>query len=210
MKLCATIIEDRLNYVDLLNTVHRHASRLPKQTEMMVFCDVEMYSKVDTYVCQYFLPWTIIPLPEKMSIEKYNELLTTAEFWDFFKNFDRVLIFQNDSGLLRSGIEEFYKWDYIGGEWAFVPHVGNGGLSLRNPKVMKSICEKEKYQYHIHGPEDTYFCNIMRRDNMNLATVEEARKFSVESIFTLGSMGYHAIEKYLTPDQCKQIYEQYN
>jgi hypothetical protein len=190
----------------LLHSIILHSEFLPENTDILVWTSKEFEKELKGLVKPGI---TFKTLTHRLDLDKYNEMLTMGGFWGHYDKYDRVLIFQTDSGLLRSGIEEFYKWDYIGAEWNFIPHVGNGGLSLRNPKVMKEICENTKYQYHLHGPEDTFFCNIMRNRNGNLASVEAARRFSVESVFTLGSMGYHAIEKYLTPDQCKQIYEQY-
>ena len=49
--------------------------------------------------------------------------------------------------LLKSGIEEFLKWDYIGAPWEKPKEgcfVGNGGLSLRTRDKMIEITEKYK------------------------------------------------------------------
>jgi hypothetical protein len=57
--------------------------------------------------------------------------------------------------------------------------------------------------------EDIYFahgCNLL---NLKIAPVEVANKFSVETQFHLGSMGFHAIDKWLTKEECKQIKKQY-
>ena len=51
--------------------------------------------------------------------------------------------------------------------------------------------------------------NIMVAKQMNIAPVEVCRKFSVESLFTEGSFGCHAIEKYFAPEQVEKIYTQY-
>jgi len=40
--------------------------------------------------------------------------------------------------------------------------------------------------------------------------MEAAKKFSCEMKFELGTLGYHAIERYMTEEQIKQINEQYN
>lgn len=142
------------------------------------------------------------------SIDNYNTLLTSTKFWESLLKYDRVLIFQHDSGLLRTGIEEFYSWDYIGAPWAFQDYGGNGGLSLRNPKIMHKICSEKKFVKSIHNNEDIFFSHYTMHYG-NLAPREECEKFSVESIYKLGTLGYHAIDKWLSKEQCKTILNQY-
>ena len=126
----------------------------------------------------------------------YNSIITNPEFWRGCI-YDRVLIFQHDSGLLRDGIEEFLKWDYIGAWIKNIPGCMNGGLSIRNPKVMYEICTKFPYQgMAVDGNEDIYFCNRMRELGYKMPDKETCNRFSVETEFAYGSVGYHAINKY--------------
>lgn len=126
----------------------------------------------------------------------YNSILTNPNFWRGCI-YDRVLIFQHDSGLLRHGIEEFLKWDYIGAWINNIPGCMNGGLSIRNPKLMYEICVKYPYRgMALDGNEDIYFCNQMHGLGINMPNRETCNKFSVETEFALGSLGYHAINKY--------------
>lgn len=135
----------------------------------------------------------------------YTKLLTSPKFWELLAHYDRVLIFQADSMLLRTGIEEFLEWDYVGAPWTFQKHGGNGGLSLRNPSVMLSICRQNQWR---SGGEDIFFCNLMK-NKYKLAPREVCEKFSVESIFKLGTLGYHQIDPWLTKEQCDLIRNQY-
>jgi hypothetical protein len=143
------------------------------------------------------------------SIANYNTLLTSLKFWESLP-FDKVLIFQHDSGLLRTGIEEFLQYDFIG---APIKHISfpamNGGLSLRSTEAMIRCIKHTPYNPNIHGNEDMYFCNLLSKLGGKLPTKEVAQKFSVETIFNLGSLGYHAMNKYLRPEQCNQILNQY-
>jgi len=126
----------------------------------------------------------------------YNSILTNPAFWRGCR-FDRVLVFQHDSGLLKEGIEEFLEWDFIGAWIKNIPGCMNGGLSIRNPKVMHEICLKHPYQgMAVHGNEDIYFCNMMRQLGYKLPDKETCNKFAVETEFAYGSVGYHAIDKY--------------
>lgn len=143
------------------------------------------------------------------TLNDFNALMTNRALWEMIP-FDKVLIFQQDANLLRDGIEEFMEWDYVGAPWGFQQHGGNGGLSLRSKEIMLKIIDAIPYQGPgVHGYEDVYFCNHMEKVGGKLAPREICEKFSVESIFKMGTLGYHAIEKYLNHDQVKQIKSQY-
>lgn len=183
MKYGALIIENRF---DVKETINRHAKFLPQGWEIVHYCGSEIKTAND-----------------------YNKLLTSIEFWKAVP-FDKVLIFQHDSGLLRRGIQEFLGYDFIG---APLYHIDfpcmNGGLSLRSKEAMIECVTQLPWNPSL-GNEDIYFCNLLKRmPNMNLPTKEVAQKFSVETIYSEGSLGYHAIDKYLTEEQCNTILNQY-
>lgn len=147
--------------------------------------------------------------PSVNSIESYNRLLTNGAFWINFGCYDRVLIFQHDSALLRTGVEEFIEYDYVGAPWKFQQHGGNGGLSLRNPTAMYACIKKQPWNPKL-GNEDVYFSNLLKdMPEYKLAPRDVCSKFSCESIFQLGTLGYHAIDKYLTEEEVSQIKTQY-
>lgn len=141
----------------------------------------------------------------------YNNLLTIKTFWEFMPC-ENILIFQHDSRLLRYGVEEFMDYEFVGApivhEQLPMPCM-NGGLSLRKKSKMLQILENQKWDAS-KGNEDIWFCRELEKIGANLPTKEIARKFSVESIYSLGSMGYHQIEKYLTPLECSNIIHQYD
>ena len=145
------------------------------------------------------------------SYRDYNRILTNVEFWRALR-YNRVLIFQHDSMLLREGIDEFMEYDYIGAPIKNFPFPAmNGGLSLRNPKAMIECLSKRppnltKYENH---NEDIYFSYICRDLGFNIPTMSKARQFSVETIYGLGSLGIHAANKYLSPTEMNKILTQY-
>lgn len=140
------------------------------------------------------------------SIEEYNKYLCSKEMWNRFDS-EYVLIIQHDSAILRTGIEEFLGYDFIGAPIKHIPFPAmNGGFSLRKKSAMLNVIENIPYT---GGNEDMYFCNGLKQLGGNLPTFEVANKFSCETYFTLGSLGCHAIEKWLTPEQCEQIKNQY-
>lgn len=140
------------------------------------------------------------------SIDAYNQLLTSKAFWNKI-NEENILIIQHDSALLKYGIENFYQYDYIGASWNFEPFVGNGGLSFRHKSAMLKVIEN--YPYNGKDNEDIYFAKGCKFLGLNIAPIEVANTFSCETQFHLGTLGYHAIEKYLTEEQINQIKNQY-
>ena len=203
VSLTAVIVETR-QVKNLEEIIQGHMNYLPSDTQLVIY-----YGNENSYLKTKF-PNAIFVESRVNTENDYNDLLTTTVFWEGLKANNRVLIFQHDSMLLREGIEEFYEWDYVGARWSFPPYRGNGGLSLRNPNVMLDICRNNKYNLSQHGNEDVFFCNIMNNGNQyKLAPVEVCDKFAVESIFSLGSMGVHAIDKYLSESEYNQIKNQY-
>jgi len=163
-----------------------------------------------------FLPsdWQIIHLKYDFikTADDYNNLFTSKEFWESIP-FDKVLIFQHDSGLLRKGIEEFLQYDYVG---APMPKLdswtdgkgGNGGLSLRGRDAMIKTIENVPYNKKNAEGEDLHFSKYVERYG-NLAPREVCDKFCVEQILKFGTLGYHQIENFLSPDDIDSVMTQY-
>jgi hypothetical protein len=146
---------------------------------------------------------------DNLNEAQYNKLLTSYSFWHSIP-YDKILIFQHDSRLLRKGIEEFLEWDYVGAPWLWQKNGGNGGLSLRSRKAMLDIIKAKPYNPATQGNEDVYFANAMYRNaNYKLAPRYVCEKFACEAIFKLGTFGYHAISKYMSKEQVAQIQNQY-
>ena len=202
MTLGAAIIETRRE--KLLPAIEQHLRWLPERTPIYVWTAPEHFSAVHArYPSAVCAPFQI----RRNYFTDLNHLMTQESFWTSMSE-DRILIFQHDSGILRRGIEEFFEWDYIGAPFGPAqPFVGNGGFSLRNPRAMAHICRT--YHYSPYLPEDTFFPIGCRLLGYRLATVEVAMKFSCEIHFLLGTLGYHAIDRYLTPDQVTAIKTQY-
>lgn len=134
----------------------------------------------------------------------YNQMITHTSFWQRIQ-FDKVLICERESRILREGIDEFYEWDYVGAPWKFQQHGGNGGFSWRSVKAMIDISSR----YRIGSEnEDVFFCNHM--NGWKLAPREICARFSMETIYQEGTFGLHAIDKYFPVDVCEKIYNQYN
>lgn len=195
----SVIVETRS--IHLRNVVRRHIDYLPKDWELVVFTGIkDDFARAELAgIKTRFIKIHV----HNLTISLYNKLLTSKDFWKSL-NYEKVLIFQHDSGLLREGIDEFLQYDFIGAPIKHIKYPAlNGGLSLRSPQKMIDVIESLKYNETIHGNEDMYFCN-----HMEVAPIEAARNFSCETMFELGTLGYHAIEKYLTPTQVDKIKNQ--
>lgn len=180
--------------------IRDHLSMLPDDFELVVFCSDRNLRLFKEFECTKYL--TTIN-----NLHDYNNLLTSVSFWEKLINYDRVLIFQTDSKILRKGIEEFYDADYYGAPWKFQDHGGNGGLSLRNPKVMHEMVTK--LNYNGNPFEDVWFSNNIEKFG-KLAPRSECKKFACETIFELGTFACHAIGNYMSHEQVNKIENQYD
>ena len=204
MRYGACIVETRTT-IDLQKIIDEHMEMLPSEWGLAAFTSASNIEKI-----QHIYPdGHVLPISRKsFGINEYNRLLASKEFW-YNMPFDKVLIFQHDSKLLRKGIEEFLEWDYIGAPWPFQERGGNGGLSLRSKDAMLKVIERFPYYPSQHGNEDCYFSNLVEAAGGKLAPRDVCERFSCETVFKLGTLGYHAIEKYLDTEHVEQVLKQY-
>ena len=246
-KLGAVIIEDR-KIAEFYKIVKEHMKYLPKDTDIIIYTsestEKEYRKLLKEDNIQFRLYPSNITIPNSIkNVAGFDELLknnphlkpilnyclffTSREFWIDLYEYERVLTFQVDSGLLREGIEEFLDWDYIGAPcYNFIGDktIQNGGLSIRNPRIMEYICRNfgwtadlqeliqlGQYSTASFFAEDIFFCLRMIKYNIgNYPPIEMAKKFSVESKFELGTLGYHRPTPYMDESAVTQILTQYN
>lgn len=216
MKIAYILVETRLKLIKL--ACDNHLKYLPNNN-LIIYTHPEHFEQVKKELKNYS---NKIILKEACSGEgsqscwtphNFNQLLTSKVFWDEYLEYNRVLIFQSDSEILKTGLEEFLEYDFIGAPWKindpyYFPYVGNGGLSIRNPKIMSKILSVNSWESNMG--EDLFFCRNMVNNNIGkLAPYDLAKKFSVESVFNLGTFGAHAIDKWFSKEKCKQIRKQY-
>jgi len=142
----------------------------------------------------------------------YNDIMTNSYFWITLKKYEKVLIFQHDSGILREGIDEFLDYDFVGSPWLeSAPWArkdragGNGGISIRDVGATLELLNREKYNAR-YGNEDVWYVHNLG----NVAPYEVCVKFGVETEYQLGTFCWHQIDNYLTKEQCNEIRNQYN
>jgi hypothetical protein len=217
-KNCVVMIDNRENLFSVLSLFITMYNLDPSLWHPIVVCNDHNYEffkhylgdKV-TYIKKFVLP------KKKFAIEIYNDLLKNPHFWESFMDYEKILFVQDDGMIVKKGMEEkFLQYDYVGGpwrkEWAVEnpnkfllekinPNlIGNGGVSLRNVKLMKSFCEKYKHltkQLHYdriqQQPEDVFFSYCSFKEKSLLPSYEEAQLFSSEQVINDNetAFGFH-------------------
>jgi hypothetical protein len=143
--------------------------------------------------------------------EEFRHLRKSEQFWNQLPG-KKLLCFETDTLLCRSGIEEFLHYDYVGAPWTInqspsrVVRVGNGGLSLRSKQAMIELigCGKP----HVIPSEDTYFSIQLQlyKDLYNVPDVKTAMTFAVETLFYPRPLGLHKPWFYRTTDEMTALY----
>jgi hypothetical protein len=160
----------------------------------------------------------------------HSQFMSSPFIWERLADFERVMTVQQDSKLLRTGVGEFLEWDYVGapwvGEWieAWIAdgrmpqRVGNGGLSLRNPRACLEVTRRFPYGSDEMSRlrerltwvlEDVYFCANLGRVGARISPDDVGSRFACEGTFTLGTLGCHAIHRQLTPEHVERVLAQY-
>jgi len=202
-KNALVIIETRPN-VGLKETISNHIKYLPKDWDIIIY-----HSKLNAKEIKGKRIKKRLLNTDTLDTMAYNTLLTSINFWEELQGYNRVLISQTDSRMLRTGVGEFMGWDICGAPHTFCTWTCNGGFSLRNPKVMLMCCQQYAWTPQ-NGNEDIWFGNILHDKGIgNPAPRTVNERFACEAIYKLGTLAYHAIGKHLSPEQVKQIKEQY-
>lgn len=137
---------------------------------------------------------------ENMSTNDYNNLLYTRDFYNNIPT-EIFLIFQTDTIICKKYKDYIYKfldYDYVGAPWRVslfgnsTKIVGNGGLSLRKKSKMLEILDNCTHNYE---NEDMFFSKLISNCKYDVElkkpTIEDAMKFSVETIYNNETFGVH-------------------
>lgn len=136
---------------------------------------------------------------------EYSEILTSREFTEAIPT-ETFLVFQTDSMINpahKTLINKFLDYDYVGAPWnASVVAVGNGGFSLRKRSVMLKIIDTFGPLKGSH--EDSFFSIGCARLRANVPSKDEAKEFSIETVYNPYSFGIHRAWDY-HPDKIKEL-----
>jgi hypothetical protein len=188
----AVIVEPRIdeNIETIMKTVMYYLEDSSKKWGLQIFHGTKNIEQILNITKN----WNNVSLvnldKDNLTKREYNDMMMTTDFWNKVKG-KKILSFQNDSILLKGGIDQFLKYDYIGAPWIKPKEgyfVGNGGLSLRNKDKMIEICELNNDKSNI-PLEDIFFVKNLKGDGV--ADIETAYNFSMEDIFSEHAMGLH-------------------
>jgi len=135
----------------------------------------------------------------RISIEDYNELMTSPGLWQQFHE-NQVLVFQADALLTGPNIDDFLGYDFIGAPAGQLDeeYIVNGGLSLRSTRLMVD-CVARGGQRPPGMLEDIYFTNQVRAMGVPMPNFATAARFSVESVYRGHPVGVHGTNKNYHP-----------
>jgi hypothetical protein len=146
---------------------------------------------------------------DNLTIREYNHLfMNDKSFYDKIPT-ETFLVFQIDTMIFpkyKHNINFFLKYDYVGAPWSFNlrndENVGNGGLSLRKKSKMLEIMDKDLNKNY---NEDEYF-SCTNSVSLYKPSFEDAKKFSIEMVFSDESFGCHKPWNYNDNKKLIKIY----
>jgi hypothetical protein len=207
-KYTAVIIEPRIHNAWQL-VLNNFLNNLDERWNILIICGLLnkdfLTNLIDTHFQNYKhrIQFHIISI-ENFTIDQYSQYMMYKDVYNIIPT-ETFLIFQLDtliSNRYKDFINDFIKYDYVGAPWAFNNQVGNGGLSLRKKSVILNVLDKYN-PYEYDGLEDTYYAKYIT----NKPTFEEAKLFSVETVFSEKSFGIHKCWNHLHPSQISEIAE---
>ena len=212
-KNVALMVESRI-FPNTEFIIRQFCRYLPEDFNMYIYATDDVYNKYNKLAKKLNNNINVKILPFQLkSLKDYNDIMLNISFWNLLNNFDRVLIFQNDTMIYNYNISDFYKYDYIGAPWdssrSIAKNVGNGGLSMRNIKAM-IYCLQNKNKVNIpfnigydyekmfifNGkyPEDIFFSYAMLQFGYNVADDKTASLFSIETcMYNYNVLGSHKL-----------------
>ena len=150
----------------------------------------------------------IIIINKFKNVNEYSNLLKSNNFWESITE-DYVLFFQYDSLAFSKFNYKFLNYNYIGAQW---PHHiqqikgifnGNGGVSLRDVKIMKMITKKYNFMIYneLNTPEDKYFSKYLFKEKILMNEPKKCDEFSFENNYSDTSIYGHAIYESIKLDK---------
>ena len=154
---------------------------------------------------------------ENFNIKEYSNYMLEPLIYELIPT-ETFLTFQLDtliSAKYKDYIYDFVEYDYVGAPWRegifnritdkMDVLVGNGGLSLRKKTAMLNIIKNDiansRYENDIY--EDVFFSKNIK----NKPSVENAKLFSVETLFSEKSFGIHKCYEHLQHNELCRIAE---
>jgi hypothetical protein len=208
--LVGVLVENR-DHVYLKSTIENFSCMLPFAS-LWILHSEKNKETIQSLVGNYPNIKTECCLPEdNFTVTECDMLKMSPEFWKRFVHFHRVLIFNVDTGIKKNTILRFMHFDYIGAMWYHNPlgtdkiYQGNGGFSIRNPRLMLDIVTR--FPGDVCPPEDLYFT---RKIHEHFPTARMPRQidcelFSTETREIAGTLGFHNVDTYFPKNKSAYV-----
>ncbi len=151
-------------------------------------------------------------LPSDTNFTTHNavsEFLTRPWLWEQFQDAYRVLLFQTDSIICANSertIEEFLQYDFVGAPINRAHGRGfNGGLSIRNPKIMLDITTNDSFTFmddfksgreFLQYEDQWFYTKLLELGTANIPSDDIAGRFCSETIYYETPLGYHQPQRW--------------
>ena len=227
----AILVDNRPNIMSVLSMLFTAINLARDQWDIRIYTSTASAPFYTTHLGHIATIHELQALNTKhFTIDTYNQILMDPAFWKTMSTYTKCLVIQDDGIILRPGVEEFLKYDYVGAPWIDGPGneylkshvntnlVGNGGLSLRSIQAMIDITttyQDEKHWTFYHNlvkiPEDVYFvkcmCSPVNKGKYILPTTQQASAFSMEQIYNPNTLGVHKCWMYIPLNLVSQYFE---
>lgn len=207
--LAGVLVESR-NHPDLGYALRNFSCMLPFASLTIFYSDENLES-----IMNIIGPDTnirLVKLPEPFGRPEWIRFSLSPNLWDQLLDYEKVLIFNVDTGLRHNSILKFIRYDFIGAHWNHLPvrdplvFQGNGALSIRNPKLMKEITEKYPCPTSWNLDDVWLVWHLVHKcPGSVLPTKPTCAEFSTEGNDIDGTMGFHDTDRY-TPGAWR-VYE---
>ena len=207
--LCGVLVESR-DHPDLEYALRNFSCMLP-YTALTILDSNSNHEKIMSIVG----PDTnikFIKLPEPFTRKEWIRSAYDPSFWEQFCDFEKILIFNVDTGIRHNSVLRFLHYDFIGAHFHHYPaggdpaiFQGNGAFSIRNPKLCKRVGEVFRPPENVNEDDWVFVWHMHYKFNGILPTMQVCAQFSTEGADISGTMGFHDTERY-TPGAWR-VYE---
>jgi hypothetical protein len=206
-KYTAVIIEPRIHSAWKL-VLNNFLTNLDESWDFLIVCGLLnkefLIDLIETNFKEHKHRITIHQLNiENFTNKEYSNFMCELYIYEIIPT-ETFLTFQLDtliSSKYKDFIYSFLEYDYVGAPWPpgisirdenIEVLVGNGGLSLRKRIAMLNTIKNDITNTRYENNEDIFFSKNIK----NKPSVEKARFFSVESLYSDKSFGIHSCWKF--------------
>jgi len=209
---CEAVLIEYRKFPHMEFLIRNAIFKLGKKWSYTIICGTQNYDYMVKMCDNISSNINIIETPySNLNQSEYSKFLTTIEFWDLLHG-EKILIYQEDSIIFKTNVENFLCFDFIGAPFPKEQNdtqnnVGNGGLSIRTRSIMKKIIETKSVESTVFNsstllymknmkmnfpPEDIYFSKNMQELGIGVvADWNDAFLFSTESVCNANSFSGH-------------------